>query len=537
MTPDTAAGKPVTILDTTLRDGALNEDVSLSVRDKLRLAPLIDSLGVDLIEGGWPQVFPHDLEFLREAADLGLRARLVAFGATRRPETRADRDPGLRALLAAGTPVVQVYGKVWPLHVEKVLRTTLDENLAMLRESVTLLQAEGREVMVIAEHYFDARRSDADYADRFLEAALEGGASVLTLGDSNGGSLPEEIAGGVARALELAGGRTVGMHAHNDFGLALANALAAVRAGATHVQGSVNGYGARNGITDLTALLPILNLRLGLGVVSDEELTRLTPVAHAVAEIVGLGGMAERPFVGHRVFAHKTETHVAAVLSDPHAYEPVPPESVGNQRRLVIPGVARPTYLARVAETYGVDLRVESAANARILAELRRLEDDGYSFEDAPASLELALGRLTGRFGSVLGVERLRLFEVIRGRDRPVVEAALRARVGDQNGYVAAEADGPVAALLQVVRDALELSSDPAVRAYGAQLSVLAFRIRTLSGRTEDLKVRASFAMTDGAREWNTVGVSSDLIQAVWKALLDAAEYGVLTRPGASPNV
>lgn len=536
MTLGVASKGPLTILDTTLRDGALNEDVSLGLRDKLRLAPLIDSLGVHLIEGGWPQVFPDDLEFFREAAELGLRARLVAFGATRRPETRPDRDAGLRALLAAGTPVVQLYGKVWPLHVEKVLRTTLDENLAMLRDSVALLKSAGREVMVIAEHLFDARRSSPDYADRFLEAALEAGADLLTLGDSNGGSLPEEVAAGVRRALELSGTVPVGVHLHNDFGLALANALAAVEAGATHVQGSVNGYGARNGITDLTALLPILKLRLGLDVVSDEQLARLTPVAHEVAELVGLGGMDDRPFVGHRVFAHKTETHVAAVLSDPEAYEPITPERVGNQRRIVIPGVSRPAYLARVAERYGVDLRVQSAANARILTELRRLEDEGYSFEDAPASLELAVGRLTGRFTAVLGIERVRLFEVIRGRDRPVVEAALRARVGDEDAYVAAEADGPVAVLLQVLRDALETSRDRVVAAYSSRLEVRSFRVRTMSGRGDDLRVRAAFTLGDGQREWSTVGISVDLIQAVWSALLDAVEYGVLTRPGGAPD-
>ena len=521
----------ITILDTTLRDGALTEDVNLSVADKLRLAPLIDSLGVTYIEGGWPQVTPSDIDFLRQAADLNLKARLVAFGPTRRPETRPERDSGMRALLDAGTPTVQLYGKVWPLHVEKVLRTNLDENIVMLRESIEYMRGHGKEVLVIAEHFFDGYRDNPEYAMRFVRTALECGADILTLGDSNGGTLPGGITEGVSRTLELAEGTPVGFHVHNDCGLALANAIAAIEAGATHAQGSVNGYGARNGITDLTALIPLMKLRMGLEVVTDEQLERITPVARTIAEFVGLGAqMRDRPFVGQKVFAHKTETHIAAVLSNPEAYEPIPPQKVGNQRRMVIPSVQRPAYLARIAEAYGVDLRVQSAANSAILAELKRLEDEGYSFEDAPASLELSLGLLSGHFQPVLHVERVRLFETIRERERPVVEAALRVRIGDETEYVAAEADAPGEALLSVIRSALDLARDRTLGEYARRIRIESFRARTLHQHPNPMRIRASLSFTDGQREWTTIGISHDFIQAAWKALIDGVEYGLVTR-------
>ncbi len=518
------------ILDTTLRDGALAGGVTLSVDDKLRIAPLIDSLGVHDLECGWASVFPKDLEFFERVAELKLNARVVAFGATRRPETLVKKDKGLETLLLCNTPAVSLYGKVWGLHVEKVLRTTLEENLKMLSDSVSYMRESGREVILMAEHFFDALRDTPEYALQFVKTAVEAGANTIVLADSNGSSLPQDVANGIKRVLEFSK-VPVGVHLHNDFGLALANALAALEAGATHIQGSINGYGARNGITDLTALLPIMRLKLGLEVVSAEQLARLTPVALEVAELVGKSAeMDDAPFVGRRVFEHKTDTHVAAVLSSPQAYEAVPPESVGNVRKLIIPGVSRPSYLARIAEAYDVHLTDGSASSNRILAELKRLEDEGYSFEDAPASLELALGQLTGKFPKVLSVERVRLFDTIRGRDRPVVEASLSVRVGLEEEYVAAEATGPVKALLKAIKAALSLSEDKGIAAYSQQLSVISLRVRSINSRSESLRVRTSITMTDGKRDWTCLGISEDLLQACWKALVDAVEYGMATR-------
>ncbi|MFN3266269.1 MAG: citramalate synthase [Deinococcales bacterium] len=518
------------ILDTTLRDGALAGGVNLSTTDKLRIAPLIASLGVTYLECGWASVFPKDLEFFAQVSELNLPAKLVAFGATRRPETLVQKDKGLETLLACNTPTVSLYGKVWGLHIEKVLRTTLEENLKMLSESVHYLRAAGREVILMAEHFFDALRDQPEYALQFVKTALEAGASSLVLADSNGSSLPADIAVGVKKVLEFAT-VPVGVHLHNDFGLALANALAALEAGASHLQGSVNGYGARNGITDLTALLPILRLRLGLDVVSAEQLARITPVALEVAALVGKSEqMDDAPFVGRRVFEHKTDTHIAAVLSSPQAYEPVPPESVGNVRRLIIPSMGKPAYLARVAEQYGIDLSDGSASSQRILVELKRLEDNGYSFEDAPASLELALKQLTGEFHKVLSVERVRLFDAIRGRDRPVVEASLSVRVGSEEEYVAAEASGPVKAFLKAIKAAISLSEDKEIAHYASRLEAISLRVRSINQSGEELRVRAAITISDGQRDWTCIGISQDLLQACWRALVDAVEYGMATR-------
>lgn len=511
----------LTILDTTLRDGALTEDITLTVQDKLRLAPLIDSLGVHYLEGGWPLVFPDDLTFFEQVGELGLNAKVTAFGATRRPETLVSRDKGMQLLLQTNAPVVHLYGKVWTLHVEKVLGTTKEENLAMLRDSVSLMKERGREVIYTAEHFFDGFRADREYALANLHAAVESGADILSLGDSNGASLPDLVEEGVRAAAEVAGGRVLGLHLHNDLGLALANTLAGLKAGARHVQATVNGYGARTGITDLTALLPILKLKMGEDVVTDEQLARLSGVARQVAEIVGLGGALDhKPVVGRKVFAHKTQTHVSAVLSTPEAYEAIPPEKVGNQRRLLLPGLTRPTYLQEVARVYGVDLSSDTAANARILGVLKTLEDQGYTYEDAPASLELRLASLTGGHTPLLQVERLRLFEVIRGLNQSVVESSLKVRVDGETLYVAAEGREPVDALFLVLQEALRGGEH---RARAEALRLTGTRVRNLGAD----KVRVTVTLHDGERTWTTVGIDADLVKAAWTALLDGVEYGV----------
>ncbi len=512
----------LTILDTTLRDGALTEDINLSVEDKLRLAPLIDSLGVQYLEGGWPAVFEADLAFFERAPELNLQAKLTAFGATRRPETPVKRDKGMRLLLETNAPVVHLYGKVWTLHVEKVLGTTKAENLAMLRDSVTLMKEAGREVIYTAEHFFDGYRADRDYALTNLRAAFESGADILSLGDSNGASLPGLVREGVLAARELLGDTVIGLHLHDDLGLALANTLAGLDAGAQHVQATVNGYGARTGITDLDTLLPILKLKLGSEVVSDEQLARLSDVARRVAEMVGLGEqMDHHPVVGRKVFAHKTQTHVAAVLSAPEAYEAIAPEAVGNTRRLLLPGLTRPTYLQEIARDFGVDLSGDSAANARILGVLKGLEDQGYTYEDAPASLQWRLATLTGAAAPRLNVERLRLFEVIRGLNQAVVEASLKVRADGETLYVAAEGAGPVEALFAVLLEALRALPD--VRALAGRLRLGAIRVRNL----ERALVRVTATFQDGGREWTTVGIDQDVVRAVWTALLDGVEYGL----------
>ena len=524
--------KPVTLLDSTLRDGALAEGVSFTPEEKLELLKLLDELELDYLEAGWPYQFPEDLEVFARAKELGLRGKLTVFGSTRRPETPPGRDPNVRAMLKAETDVVHVYGKAWELHVEKVVKTTLEENLRMVRDTVAFFKDQGKEVIFTAEHFFDAFRRGPDYPLAVVREAAEAGADVLDLGDSNGSALPREVAEGTRRVVELFPQVPVGFHGHNDSGLAVANAISAVEAGARHVQGSVGGYGARCGLVDFATLLPILKLRMGLDVVSDEALKKLTPITRKVVNMVGVGDLDYHPFVGYKVFAHRTHAHIAAVLSDPESYEPIPPEAVGNERRLLLPGIAQASYLEALAKRLGVDLSEDTAANQRIKEELLRLEKEGYTYEDAEASFELVLGKLTGRFRPWIEVERLRLFEVIRGKLQPVVEASLRVKLGGRTEYVAAEGDGPVRTLFTVLKDAMleEEAGLGELAGYVRDLELRSVRVRTFYPRgTRDLKARVTITLSDGERSFTTIGISGDLIQAVWQALLDGMEYGLYT--------
>lgn len=524
--------KPVTLLDTTLRDGMLAEGVSFTVEDKLEVLELLDQLEIDYLEAGWPYQFPEDLEVFERAREMGLRGKLTVFGSTRRPETPPSRDPNVKVMLRAETPTVHVYGKAWELHVEKVIRTSLEENLRMVRDTVAYFKDQGKEVIFTAEHFFDACRRGCDYPMAVVGAALEAGADIIDLGDSNGVTLPREIEAYTRQVVDVAGEVPVGFHGHNDGGLAVAAAIAAIEAGARHVQGSMGGYGARCGITDLATLLPILKLRMGIDAVSDEALRHLTPVVRAIVNKVGVGELDYHPFVGYKVFAHRTHAHISAVLSDPESYEPIPPEAVGNERRLLFPGIARASYLEALARRFGVDLTEDTAANQRIREELLRLEREGYTYEDAAASYELILGKLTGRFRPWIAVERLRLFEVIRGKVQPVVEASLRVQLGNRTEYVAAEGAGPITTLFTVLKEALSdaRSGLGELGAYVGGLGLKSVRVKTFYHRTRaELKARVTITFDDGRRSFTTIGISADMIQAAWRALLDGVEYALYT--------
>ncbi len=522
-----------TVLDTLLRDGALSEGVSFTVEDKLEILKLLDELEIPYLEAGWPYQWPEDIEVFQRAKELNLKGKLVVFGSTRRPETEPERDPNLKAVLKAETEVVHIYGKAWSLHVEKVLRTTLEENLEMVRDTVSYLKGLGKEVIFTAEHFFGGCRQDRDYSLEVISAAHEAGADIVVLGDSVGFSLMGEVAKGIRTVKEALPQAVVGFHGHNDIGLAVANSVAAVEAGAEHVQGSIGGYGARTGMTDLSTLIPILKIKLGIDVISDEALARLTPVTRTIVNRIGVGDLDYHPFVGYKVFAHRTHSHIAAVLSDPETYESIPPEIVGNERRLLLPGIARASYLESLAKRFGVDLTGDTAANQRIREELVKLEKAGYTYEDAEASLELTLGKLTGRFHPELKVERLRLFEVIRGKMQPVVEASLRIQIGSHDEYVAAEGSGPVTTLFDVLVDAMrEIRSEMGpLEGYVCGVKLAAVRVRTFFPRGQrDLRARVTVTFTDGERSWSTIGISRDLIQATWRALFDGIEYGVYTK-------
>ncbi|MGH3665736.1 MAG: citramalate synthase [Egibacteraceae bacterium] len=517
---------PVDLYDTTLRDGTQREGIAPTVTDKLRVAAVLDTLGVGYIEGGWPGANPKDTEFFRRAAagELQLqRAMLTAFGMTRRPGADAAADPTLAALLGAGTPVVCLVGKSWDLHVIEALRTTRDENLAMVADSVALLGAEGRRVFFDAEHFFDGHTADPGYALDVVRAAAAAGAECVVLCDTNGGTLPDRLERVVAEVVAaVAGTAQVGIHAHNDADCAVANSLAAVRAGATHVQGTANGIGERCGNANLMSLIPNLRLKAGLPVVGDDDLQRLTHVAHEVAEVLNLTPDPHAPYVGHAAFAHKAGLHVSALAKRPETYQHIEPEAVGNELRLLVSELAgRATVLLRGAEM-GLDLSDSDAL--RILERVKDLEHAGYMFEAADASFELLVRAETGAHQQRFELESFRTIVERREDGRAVAEATVKVWVDGERLIGTGEGNGPVDALDHAFRAALN-GRVPAL----AHLHLSDYKVRILDpGNGTGATTRVLVRSTDGEREWETIGVSPNIIQASWDALADAYDYALL---------
>ncbi|MDI3281215.1 MAG: citramalate synthase [Bacillota bacterium] len=518
----------VEVYDTTLRDGAQREGISFSVEDKLRLARRLDALGVDYIEGGWPGSNPKDSQFFARAGELKLKhALLAAFGSTRRAGVRAEEDGQLAALLAAETPVVTIFGKAWDLHVTEALQTSLEENLRMVEESVRYLKGKGRRVIFDAEHFFDGYRANPQYALRVLAAAEEGGAEVLVLCDTNGGALPSEVARTVAE-VRAATALPIGIHAHNDGALAVANTLLAVEAGAVHVQGTINGYGERCGNADLCAVLPNLQLKLGRECVSPEQLATLTEVSRYVSELANLPPQSNQPFVGSSAFAHKGGVHVSAVMRRPETYEHIRPELVGNQRRVLISELAGASNIRYKAEEYGLSLDTPDRART-VLETVKLLEHQGYSFEGAEGSFELLLRKALGLHQPRFELLGFRLIVEKREQNgEPLAEATLKLRVGERVVHTAAEGDGPVNALDNALRKALE-EVYPRLR----QIRLTDFKVRVLDESSGTAaKVRVLIESRDDHRSWGTVGVSTNIIEASWRALVDSIEYGLLLPEG-----
>ncbi len=520
----------VDVFDTTLRDGSQQEGLSLTVDDKLRVAEQLDHLGVTFIEGGWPGANPKDAEFFERApAELSLHhATLVAFGATRRAAVPAERDETLRHLLEAGTEAVCIVAKASAVHVTDALRTTLDEAVAMVADSVSYLRQRDRRVFLDAEHFFDGYKADPDFSLRILRAAAEAGAEALVLCDTNGGTLPFEVEAVVADVLDRFDTQ-VGVHFHNDSGCAVANSLAAVRVGATHVQGCVNGYGERAGNTDLSAAIPDLSLKLRVRTIPPERLERLTPVSHHIAELVNVAPNPQQPYVGASVFAHKAGLHTSAIARRSDAYEHVDPELVGNGTRFVVSELAGRATLAFKAEELGIDL--DSQAAAEVLDTLKRLEHEGYHFEVADGSLELLLRQATGWRQPYFELESYRV--ISDHGDRESTEATVKVFVGDERIVETAEGNGPVNALDAALRAAL-VPRHPAL----AHVHLVDYRVRVLdSARGTGSVTRVLIDSTNGERTWTTIGVSENIIAASWQALVDSIVYGLLhtAAEGATP--
>src|SRR6478735_5490007 len=517
------------VYDTTLRDGAQQEGLNLSVADKLSIARQLDGLGVGYIEGGWPGANPKDTEFFRRAAaELELRhAQLAAFGATRRAGVKAADDPLVAALRDSGAGVVTLVAKSHDRHVELALRTTLEENLAMIRDTVSHLKAEGQQVFLDAEHFFDGYRRNRDYALEVLRTAYDAGAEVIALCDTNGGMLPPWVSDVVHDVIDTTGVR-VGIHCHNDTGCAVANTLAAVDAGASHVQGTINGYGERTGNADLVTVVANLELKLDRQVLPQGLLRDATRIAHAVAEVTNVPPASRQPYVGTSAFAHKAGLHASAIKVDPNLYQHMDPVGVGNDMRLLVSDMAGRASIELKGRELGYDLSGDRELVDRVTAKVKELEARGYTFEAADASFELLLAaEVDGARPSYLTVESWRVITETLTHATPGEEAVSEATVklvASGVRYVeTGEGNGPVNALDQALRQAL-------VRAYPAVAKVRAvdYKVRILGqGHGNDGVPRVLIETSDGTSSWVTVGVGHNVIEASWEALLDGITFGL----------
>ena len=519
-----ATQSEVDIYDTTLRDGSQREGLSLTVDDKLRIAEQLDHLGVPYIEGGWPGANPKDDEFFARAAagELQLRtATLVAFGSTRRAGGDAADDPTLGFLAGAGTDVVCIVGKSWDYHVTETLRTSLDEGVAMVSDSIAWLVSQGKRVFFDAEHFFDGYKRNPGFSLAVLHAAEEAGAEVLVLCDTNGGCLPHEAARIVTEVV-AATSSTVGVHFHNDGECAVANALAGVEAGATHVQGCVNGYGERTGNANLCSIIPNLSLKMGITTIPEDRFERLTAVAHHVAELVNITQDSQQPYVGSSAFAHKAGLHTSGIARARDAYEHVNPELVGNGTRFVVSELAGRSTLEFKAKELG--LEIDGPALATVLDELKTLEHRGYHFEAADGSLELLMRTATGWKQEFFEVESFRVITDQRENGSVVTEATIKVHVGEERHVATAEGNGPINALDGALRQAIG-------RAYPSlsNLHLTDYKVRVLdTNKGTGAVTRVLIDSTDGETSWSTIGVSENIIEASWQALSDSVVYGLL---------
>jgi 2-isopropylmalate synthase len=523
----------IKLFDTTLRDGTQSEGLSLSVEDKLKIARLLDQFGVHFIEGGWPASNPKDSEFFRRARHLGLRhAKLTAFGSTRKPGGRAEEDVNLQGLLEADTPVVAIFGKSWVLHVTKVLGTTPEENLAMIRDSVAFLKRHGKEVVYDAEHFFDGYRADRAYALSAVRAAAEAGADWVVLCDTNGGSLPGWVGEVVRSVGSEIPGTPLGIHTHNDGELAVANALAAVEAGCTQVQGTINGHGERCGNANLISLVPALQLKMGYRCVPDAHLARLTELSRTVAEIANVNPDPHAPYVGASAFAHKGGVHVAAVEKVAASYEHIAPETVGNLRKVVVSELSgRVNVRLRAAE---MGLEMHGAEHA-VLARVKEMESRGYQFEAAEGSFELLVRRSRPAY-----VPSFQILDVVviaerrHGHGEMFAEATVKLKVGDQVVHEVAEGRGPVHALDRALRKALE----PLYPGLG-DVRLADYKVRILDPQSATgAKTRVLIEAAREEERWSTIGVSENIIEASCEALADSLELHLLRtqEAGARPR-
>ncbi|QMV43882.1 citramalate synthase [Cohnella cholangitidis] len=513
---------PLCIFDTTLRDGTQGEGISLTAEDKVKIALKLDALGVHYIEGGNPGSNNKDIEFFRRIRELKLQAKLTAFGSTRRKNSTCEQDINLKHLTESGAQAATLVGKSWDFHVHTALQTTLDENLAMIYESLAFVKNSGMEALFDAEHFFDGYKANPEYALAALAKAKAAGAAWIVLCDTNGGTLPGEISEIVSRVVREIDA-PIGIHTHNDCELAVANTLAAITAGARQIQGTINGYGERCGNANLCSILPTLQLKMGYTCVGNEQLKSLTSVARYVSEIANVIMPVNQPYVGNAAFAHKGGIHVSAIMKDSKTYEHIEPQLVGNKQRVLVSELAGQSNILSKAQEMGLDVNPEGMKSREVIDRIKDLEHQGYQFEGADASLELLLRDAYGGAVQTFTVDSFKIM-VEKTAGQMITEAIVKITVAGEQVYTVAEGNGPVNALDNALRKAL-VQFYPGIR----EIHLSDYKVRVLDEKDATAaKVRVLIESTDFKDTWSTVGVSSNVIEASWEALIDSIRYALL---------
>ena len=512
----------ILIYDTTLRDGTQGEQISFSAEEKLRITQKLAELGVHYIEGGWPGSNPKDMRFFQMAKETRLKAApLTAFGSTRRANTLPEKDPNLQALLQAETLTITIFGKSWDLHVTEILGVPLEENLAMISDSVRYLKSKGKEVVFDAEHFFDGYKANPQYALKAIEVAISGEADIIVLCDTNGGTMVSDVSEIVEVVRKSFPDIPLGIHAHNDCGLAVANSLVAVEAGAKMVQGTINGYGERCGNADLISVIANLELKMGYRCLDPLNLKQLTEISRYVSEVANVPPLNQRPFVGKSAFSHKGGIHVSAILKRPLAYEHIEPGTVGNKRRVLVSDLSGKSNIEYKANEMGLALGGNGYDSKKIVKEIKQMEDQGYQFDAAEGSLELLMKKSTGQFREPFSLVSLRVINEKNKDDQSISQATIKISVGDEEEITAAEGNGPVNAIDNALRKVLS-KFYPRIE----EMRLVDFKVRVLEGSAGTAaRVRVLIESRDGKDIWSTVGVSENIIEASWQALVDSIYF------------
>ncbi|CAM2958757.1 citramalate synthase [Paenibacillus sediminis] len=514
----------ISIFDTTLRDGTQGEGISLSADDKLKIAKKLDQLGVQYIEGGIPGSNGKDIEFFKRVKDLRLQAKIVAFGSTRRKDSIAEHDSNLNQMINAGVQAATLVGKSWDFHVHTALQTSLEENLAMIYDSIAYLKHKGLEVIFDAEHFFDGYKNNPDYAVAVLKKAEEAGADWLVMCDTNGGTMPHEIHSIVSTLTHQLGAANLGIHTHNDCELAVANTLSAVQAGARQVQGTMNGYGERCGNANLCSIIPNLQIKLGYDCIDEEQMQQLTNTARYISEVANVHMPVNQPYVGNAAFAHKGGIHVSAILRDSRTYEHIVPELVGNKQRVLVSELAGQSNIVSKANELGIEFDPDHPRTKEVIQKIKDLEHQGYQFEGADGSLELLIREANGEMKELFNFESFKILVEKSAGQPSVSEAFVKINVDGNSVYTAAEGNGPVNALDNALRKAL-IQYFPNIK----EMHLSDYKVRVLDEKdAAAAKVRVLIESQNYQNSWNTVGVSGNVIEASWEALVDSMRYALI---------